>query len=404
MNNTPTSLVDTPLILGLVGPMGVGKSTLIEILKAQKFTTLELSNAVTKALGEEGILNPSRAQFRQKAKAMRMESHPAILAEKALKEIDTTENIGVSGIRHPAEIDFLRGILSHRVIILGLVASFKERVRRILDRSRLADPMSEDDVISKLIADWKGDTDIPSTEVMLEACDIVISAEGELPEAQDRYHAILEKLIHSESLSDELNMTQEPERFQEIEKRATLTEEQRNLFVAKLEEVGAENLNEGSLTDIYLCPNAVKDFSEIEMDKVGSYSLRIRREVEGKEEKTTVNAKVITNEGDHSAWDEHEISIDSIDSASALFKSIGYKPYFILKKQRWGYRLNNINIFLEKIEDFGWAIEVEIIAPSSLASDMKSKLENFLEQMGITREQYVTKSVTNMMMRKFARF
>lgn len=404
MMNPSSPSADRHLVVGLVGPMGAGKSTALETSKLRDFTTIELSQVLEGMLAEEGAGTPSRGQLRQKAKDLRTEKHAAILLEQACAD-GFEGNAVVSGIRHQAEIDALRAKENCRVVIVGLVASFAQRCERIMGRRREGDPTGDrKDVIASLIAEWKGDEDIPGSGAMLDACDIVVSTDGDESAAMESFRSLLEKLVQSDAMPDASAKAHEKERFQEIEKRAALTQEQRNAFVAELERREAEFLGEGSLTDVYLCPNAVREFSEIEMDKVGSYSLRLRQEIENGEETTTANVKVITNHGDHSAWDEHEITIDSLESASAMFKSIGYKPFYTLKKQRYGYKLDDINVFLENIKDFGWAVELEIIAPSSLAEEMKTRLEAFMEDMGITKDQHVLKSVTNTLMRTFSRF
>lgn len=394
---------DQPVIVGLVGPMGVGKSTLLGDLEARGFHTVELSGVVRTLLARAGIVTPTRDQYRERARSLRQHSHPAILAELALKETPPA-SLGVSGIRHPAEIDYLRGLGGRRVVVVGLVATFHERLQRILGRSRGSDPVTESEIIAKLLADWRGDTDIPGAEELLRACDVVVSTSQPLESVRDQFAALVDAVVQSGSPDMAAPNDHQIERFQEIEKRAVLTEAQRDALVRRLDEAGAEVLHESRVVDHYLCSRHVRDFAEIEMDRVGSYSFRVRRQTEGGQEKATVNAKVITTQGDHSAWDEHEITVDSFENTQALLAGIGYKTYFTLDKRRWEYRLGDVGVFLEKIADFGWAVELEILAPASLAAEMKKKLEVLLTEFGVQPDQVSTKSITNQLMRQRARF
>lgn len=405
MEHLHTTEEHLPVLIGLVGPMGVGKSTLLEDLQLRGFHTMELSGVVQTLLSKAGIGRPTRDQYRERAKSLRQQSHPAILAELALKNtLKPTASLGISGIRHTAEIDYLRELDDRRVVIIGLVATFQERLRRILDRSRLGDPQTENEVIAKLLADWRGDTDIPGVQELLRRCDVIISTSQPILSARCQFAALIDVIVQSGRLSMPTPTDHSIEQFQEIEKRAVLTEAQRDALVQKLKEADAELLHESRVLDRYLCPQHVRDFSEIEMDKVGSYSFRIRQQTWDGHEKTTVNVKVITTEGDHSAWDEHEITVDSLENTQALLASIGYQTYFTLDKQRWEYRFGEVGVFLEKIADFGWAIELEVIAPASLASVMKKKLETLLADLDVQPDQISTKSITNQLMRQRAKF
>ena len=84
---------------------------------------------------------------------------------------------------------------------------------------------------------------------------------------------------------------------QEIEKRALLSVEQLNRFKQNLKSMGAKQVAESRIHDVYFCPKVVKSFAETEMNEVGSYSLRLREEEEGKSSEKTMNTKVITSKG-----------------------------------------------------------------------------------------------------------
>ncbi len=84
---------------------------------------------------------------------------------------------------------------------------------------------------------------------------------------------------------------------QEIEKRALLSGKQAESVQAELERYRAKQVAESRIHDVYFCSKALRSFAETEMNKVGSYSLRLREEEEGKSSEKTMNTKVITSKG-----------------------------------------------------------------------------------------------------------
>lgn len=197
---------------------------------------------------------------------------------------------------------------------------------------------------------------------------------------------------------------QEDDQNQEVEIRALLTDEQRNNLESVLSERGAELEEKMYIVDMYLCPMSVLSFQDIEMHKVGSFSLRIREQTSNGKTKIEVNTKMITSEGDHNAWEEHEVAVSSFEEAVAIFQTIGFKTYFTLEKDRATYKLENMNICLEDIVDFGPVIEVEVMSSKSKSQQAKQQIRAFLGSISVSDEQIVAKSVTNMLMRERAKF
>jgi len=194
------------------------------------------------------------------------------------------------------------------------------------------------------------------------------------------------------------------EKNHEVELRALLAEDQFKKISDELKKHGASLKGEDKLTDIYYCLKKVKTFAEIEMDEVGSYSLRLRKTEKDGEQKTDLNIKVITNFGDHHAWDEHEITIDSFEEMDKIITSIGFKPFVMIEKVRRSYDLEDMSINLEDIKDFGLAIEIEIMTQKEKSEEAKNKIRGFLKKIGIDEDKIVPKSVTNIIMKQKAVF
>lgn len=195
------------------------------------------------------------------------------------------------------------------------------------------------------------------------------------------------------------------EKNHEVEYRALLT---RDIYLDLLEKGKKKHSlkinNPIVIEDSYYCLKGVKNFKEVEMDKVGSYSFRLRKEVKNNKEVSKLNTKIITTFGDHNAWREHETDVSSHDECDKILQSIGFKRFFTFKKKRHSYYVNDILVCLEDIEGFGPIIEVEIITTKEKEKEAKEKLLTFLKIHNIQKDKIVKKSVTNMLMKKNAEF
>ncbi len=158
------------------------------------------------------------------------------------------------------------------------------------------------------------------------------------------------------------------------------------------------------IEDAYFCRDDVKCFNEIEMNNVGSYSLRLRRDTVDNKTSATLNVKVITNKGDHNSWLEHEATVSSFEECEKIIKILGFKIFFAYKKNRFTFTDGEIQVCLEDIENFQPAIEVEIITSKEESENAKTKLLDYLESNGISNSSIVNKSITNMLMRERASF
>lgn len=185
---------------------------------------------------------------------------------------------------------------------------------------------------------------------------------------------------------------------QEVELRVLLTPEQRAVILGQLQHRGAVEAGAETITDLYYCPQQVTDFSQIAMDAVGSFSLRVRQTVRDGVAAVQINTKTITTYGDHHAWQEHEVGVDSFVEAQALLKVIGFKLFCRIEKQRSRFSFCQMTICIDDINDFGCALEIEIMATPETAAQAKQTIQDFLNQIGIAKEQILPKSVTYLLM------
>ncbi len=189
-------------------------------------------------------------------------------------------------------------------------------------------------------------------------------------------------------------------RTQEIELRALLDRDEFDSIMERLARFGAEVCEDERVVDTYFCPKDVMSFDALEMNNLGSYSLRLRQSGNS----VDLNTKVITRQGDHNSWEEHEVVVDSYEETKKILESIGFKSFITIAKNRHKYKLDNMGIFLEDIDDFGLAIEVEIMATEDEDDEAKRKIGGLFDRLNISSDKIVPKSITNIIMREKAEF
>jgi len=190
----------------------------------------------------------------------------------------------------------------------------------------------------------------------------------------------------------------------EVETRALITRERSSKIEHSLVDIGAEMISSEKIEDSHFCPKHIKAFSEIEMNDVGSYGLRVRRVTTTAGSKSNINVKVLTRPNDHSSWRELETSIGSWESICQILEIIGFKSFFSVSKDRKTYTLDNFTIVIDGIPDFGTVIEVEQMVTESQVDKAKKGTRNLLYRIGISEDEILTTSVPRILMQRFAKF
>jgi adenylate cyclase class 2 len=165
---------------------------------------------------------------------------------------------------------------------------------------------------------------------------------------------------------------------------------------------GAKYIGSSTIHDIYFCEKSISTLKGVEMFEVGSYCLRLRRYSKGGTKSITLNTKTITKQDDHHAWEEHETEIGDFSEAAKILQTTEFKPFLEIKKTRHEYKLGNLGIFVEDIEDFGGSLEVEILTTPGLEESSKEKILEYLEKIEVSKDEVVPKSVTNIVMKQRA--
>jgi len=96
------------------------------------------------------------------------------------------------------------------------------------------------------------------------------------------------------------------------------------------------------------------------------------------------------------AWQEWETKIEDADALEKILSN-GLKRLVEIRKKRKTYALNDFEINLDRIQDLGNFIEVELISEN--IPEAKKRLEKFLKELEISEERVVREGYVQLMMK-----
>ena len=183
------------LTIGLTGPIGSGKGTVIAILKDKGFFAVSTSDEVRKEAIRRGLTH-SREDLQKVGNEMRQTYGASIFAERVADTINEIRKVGqgekvvIDGIRSPGEIKWLKK--NYGVIIIGVTAEPQIRFDRITKRGRIGDPTSLSELIDR---EKKEGMTVKGQENQLKKCielaDIIVENDGTIDALKQKLEAIL---------------------------------------------------------------------------------------------------------------------------------------------------------------------------------------------------------------------
>jgi dCMP deaminase len=185
------------MIFGISGLNGAGKSEVVKYLEARSFYALSLSDVIREELRRQGF-EETRERMIAAGNAIRSELGAGGLAQKLSDRLLPDRNYVIDSIRHPEEVQVLRGRTS-RFHLIWVTADEAVRLERMRARGRSGDPDTLEEL--RRLEGRELASDDPTAQQLLavrELSDFVIDNGGRLEELHAKVQAILERSYYFE--------------------------------------------------------------------------------------------------------------------------------------------------------------------------------------------------------------
>jgi dCMP deaminase len=185
------------MIFGVAGPNGAGKGEIVDYLASRSFSTFSLSDVIRSELARRG-LDESRGLMIEVGRELRAQAGPGVLAERALDTIESDRNYAIDSIRHPAEIEVLRGS-GQPFRLVWVDAGIDIRFDRLRRRGRTGDPETIE-LLEELEGRELGSPDPASQQLIAvkELADFEIANDGDLDSLHQSIRHVFERSLFFE--------------------------------------------------------------------------------------------------------------------------------------------------------------------------------------------------------------
>jgi dCMP deaminase len=178
------------MILGIAGLYASGKGEAVDFLVARSFAAFSLSDVIREELARRGE-SEGRERMIELGNALRSAEGPGALARRLLPRLQRDRNHVIDSIRHPGEVEVLRGA-AQQFRLIWIDAAEATRLARIRSRARPGDPESLAE-LRRLEGRELGSSD-PAAQQLLAVralADDVITNDGTLLELHEQLHRLL---------------------------------------------------------------------------------------------------------------------------------------------------------------------------------------------------------------------
>jgi dCMP deaminase len=185
------------MIFGLSGLNGAGKGEVLKFLVERSFYALSLSDVIREKLTGQGLAE-TRDRMIEAGTAIREEKGPGGLAEILADKLLPDRNYAIDSVRHPAEVEVLRGKTS-RFHLIWVDAPAERRLERMKARGRSGDAETLEELHAQENREL-GSAD-PAAQQLLavrDLADIKVENDGTIEELNQKLQAILEDSLFFE--------------------------------------------------------------------------------------------------------------------------------------------------------------------------------------------------------------
>ncbi len=187
------------LVIGLVGPLGSGKTTIAEYLVSQGFVSLRFSQPIDEEIIKRGLERNRKTQqdIGDEFRVQHGGDYIGKLLVERLNQDKNHDDFVVEGFRNPSEVTPFRKL--ENFVLIGLNTDPKVRFERLVARGQdrdpevwedfqkqetrdqgIAQPLHGQNVLGSLeLADFIVDTDRPIEEVYNKVIKVIEEAQDE---------------------------------------------------------------------------------------------------------------------------------------------------------------------------------------------------------------------------------
>ncbi len=182
------------LVIAITGLPGSGKTIASDVAREMGLPVITMGDVIRERALREGV-PPSRASV-----TLRLRGGTRAIANEVLRRIPRSSVVVIDGVRSIREIEAIEDGLSVKVVLIYIVAPWKLRFERLLNRGRPDDPKTLEDFLMRDLRELRyglGD--------LIARADYILVNDSSIEEFRERVRKLLSNLL---SLSNAPQRTQ----------------------------------------------------------------------------------------------------------------------------------------------------------------------------------------------------